>query len=101
MARPESRKSNSPHVRRGLNRGHKLESGVSNTDNTNKGSWHNAEPPLADNDGSDEDVDCGRELLPQHWNMVWLTNTTSEERKHEGSIASHLLRNLELEQSGA
>jgi hypothetical protein len=54
------KRSDIPHVRRRLNGGDELESSVSDTDDTDKGTWDNAEPLLADNDGADKNVDYVR-----------------------------------------
>jgi hypothetical protein len=48
--------SDIPHVRRRLDGRDELESSVSDTDDTDKGTWDNTEPLLANNDGADENV---------------------------------------------
>jgi hypothetical protein len=48
---------NAPHVRRGLDGWDEFQSSISDTDETDKSTRHDAEPLLANNDGTDEDVD--------------------------------------------
>jgi hypothetical protein len=46
-----------PHVRRGLDRRDELQRSVSDTNQANDGTWNDAEPLLANDNGTDEDVD--------------------------------------------
>jgi hypothetical protein len=52
-------KSHAPHVRRGLNRWDELQRSVTDTNQADDRAGDDAEPLLANDDGPDENVDCG------------------------------------------
>lgn len=85
-----------PHIRWRLDGWNVFQDGVTDANEANNGTWDDTEPLLADDDGTDEDIDYDELAGEIYIAHSELTDAATEEREHEGSITGDLLWDLKL-----